>query len=93
MSFRQHNKDPDTAWRRKLRGELLATGLPDFIIDDDRRWNYVLLHDYDPESGWNPSWITKEQARDLLQLLRSHYEQSTALWLFDSLEKRYASQS
>jgi len=88
MSFRQGNKKPDVAWRRSVRLQLLATGLPDFVVDDERRWTYVLLHGDDLESGWSPGWISKEQATELLRLLRSHYEPSGALWLFDSLEKR-----
>jgi len=67
---------------------LLAAGLPDFVVDDERRWNYVLLHGDDLESGWSPSWITKEQAGDLLRLIGSHYENRSGLDLFPTLEKR-----
>jgi hypothetical protein len=88
MAFRQHNKNPDTTWRRTSRAELLATGLPDFLVDDERRWTYVLLHGDDLESGWSPSWITKDQAADLLRLLHSHYENRVGLELFTTLEKR-----
>ena len=88
MSFRQHNKNPDTAWRRSFRQELLAAGLPDFVVDDERRWIYVLLHGDDLESGWSPDWITKKQAADLLRLLQSHYENRVGLDLFVTLEKR-----
>jgi hypothetical protein len=88
MSFRQNNKKPDLAWRKSVRLQLLATGLPDLVVSDERRWTYVLLHGDDLESGWSPAWITKDQAADLLRLLESHYEQSSALWLFESLKKR-----
>jgi hypothetical protein len=88
MSFRQHNKNPDTAWRRSSRTALLAAGLPDFLIDDERRWAYVLLHGDDLDSGWSPAWITKEQAADFLRLLSSHYENRVGLDLFTTLEKR-----
>ncbi|OAI56036.1 hypothetical protein AYO49_04905 [Verrucomicrobiaceae bacterium SCGC AG-212-N21] len=89
MSFRQRNKSPDTAWRRTRRPELLAAGLPDFVIDDERRWTYVLLHgDDELESGWSPAWIAPEQAAALLRLLQSHYEESVGLELFRALEKR-----
>ena len=88
MTFRQHNKNTDTAWRTRSRPLLLAAGLPDFLIDDERRWTYVLLHGNDLESGWSPSWITKEQATDLLHLLCSHYEKWVGFNLFVTLEKR-----
>lgn len=88
MSFRQHNKNPDTAWRKSSRQELLATGLPDFVVDDERRWTYVLLHGDDLESGWSPEWITKGQAADLLSLLQLRYENRTGLDLFTTLKKR-----
>ena len=88
MSFRQQNKNPDTVWRRSFCQKLLAAGLPDFIIDDERRWSHLLLHGYDLESSWSPAEITKTQAVDLLGLLESHYKRSSGLWLFDSLDKR-----
>ena len=88
MPFRQHNKNPDAAWRRHYRSELLAAGLPDFVIDDEKRWNYMLLHGDDFASGWSPAWITKEQAAELLRLLGSHYENRIGLDLFATLEKK-----
>ena len=89
MSFRQNNKNSDAAWRRSSRPKLLAAGLPDFVIDDERRWSYVLLHgDDELESGWSPAWLTKEQAVDLLRLLHSHFESRIGVDLFATLEKR-----
>ncbi len=89
MSFRQHNKNPDITWRRTRRAELLAAGVPDFLIDDERRWTYIILHgDDELESGWSPSWITREQAVSLLRLLESHYESKVGLELFRILEKK-----
>jgi hypothetical protein len=89
MAFQQKNKNTDTSWRRAHRVELLAAGMPDFLIDDERRWNYVLLHgDDELESGWSPLWITKEQAADMLRLLQAHFANRVGLDLFVSLEKR-----
>ena len=88
MSFRQHNKHPDTTWRRSSRAELLAAGLPDLVIDDERRWNYMLLHGYDHESGWSPEWISEPQAAALLRLLQSHYKNRVGMDLFTALEER-----
>jgi len=89
MSFRQHNKDPNTAWRRDHRDALLKHGMPDSVVDDERRWTYVLLHGADEfESGWNPTWITKEQAQSLLTLLQSQYTNPVGLDLITALQRR-----
>jgi len=89
MSFRQHNKNSDTVWRKAHRADLLAAGMPDFLLDEERRWTYVLLHgDDELESGWNTSWITREQAAKILCLLQTHYQSRVGLDLFVTLEKR-----
>jgi hypothetical protein len=63
--------------------------MPDFLVDDERRWNYVLLHgDDELESGWSPSWITSEQAADMIRLLETHIASRAGLDLFVALEKR-----
>jgi hypothetical protein len=89
MSFRQHNKNPEAAWRKEHREELLRLGMPDFVLDDEPRWHYVLLHAADEfESRWDPSWITPEQAAGMLELLRSHYTNPVGLELLRELKKR-----
>ncbi len=88
MSFRQRNKSPENEWFVRSRTLLLETGLPVEVLDDDRRWNYVLSHGDDPESGWSPSWITQDRASDLLKVLGSHYKNPIGLYLFRELEKR-----
>jgi hypothetical protein len=90
MAFRQHNKNPETAWRKDHRDELLRNGLPASVIDDERRWTYVLLHGDDEfGSGWDPSWITREQAGRLLTLVRSQYTNPAGLDLIRALQKRH----
>jgi hypothetical protein len=89
MAFRQANKNSEASWLKKHRAQLLAAGVPDLLIDDRGRWNYVLLHgDDELESGWTPSWITPAQAAALLRLISSYYENDTGLDLFRALEKR-----
>jgi hypothetical protein len=90
MSFRQHNKRAEVLWRRKHREELLSVGLPEEIVDDERRWNYTLLHgDEYGWSEWNPFDITKEQAERLLRLLRSQpFWTGTSYSIYGELEKR-----
>ena len=59
------------------------------MLDDERRWDYVLLHGVDEfESGWDPSWISPEQAAGMFRLLRSHYANPIGLELFTALERR-----
>ena len=88
MSFRQHNKDPDLMWRKRMRSQLIAAGLPNSVVDDERRWNYVLLHGADEfQSGWSPQWITQKQAADLLALIGDRY-QSEGLDLIRELRNR-----
>lgn len=89
MSFRQSNKSAEAAWRKNHREALLAAGVPDFVVDDERRWTYVLLHgDDELESGWTPAGITKSQASELLRMLQQQYQSTIGLDLFAALEKR-----
>jgi hypothetical protein len=91
MAFQQHNKNPTTVWLNANRAKLLAAGIPDFLVDDERRWTYVLLHgDDELESGWSPAWITKQQAAELLALLQAHFKSRVGLDLFFAVEKRIA---
>ena len=72
-----------------MRQELMAAGLPDFVIDDDNKWNYVLLHgDDELESGWNLSWIDDVQAEKLLNILKAGFERTIGLDLITLLEQR-----
>jgi hypothetical protein len=80
LSFRQKNKSGENLWRNNHRQELLAAGLPEMVVDNERCWNYMILHGDDVyQSGWQPTMINKEQATQLLQLLRcqSFWEEST----------------
>jgi hypothetical protein len=89
MAFRQHNKAPQTEWRKKHRDELLRNGLPESVVDDERQWNYVLGHGADEfGTGWDTSWITRDQARRLLALLESHYTNPTGLDLIRALQTK-----
>ena len=36
MGFCQHNKNPETAWRKEHREQFLRAGMPDFVLDDER---------------------------------------------------------
>ena len=89
MSFKQHNKTCDKDWLKSHRLALIMLGIPEFILDNERSWNYVLLHGDDaPASGWNTSWITKSQATEILRLLDSYYQNKIGLGLFMELKKK-----
>jgi hypothetical protein len=93
MAFRQRNKDPEASWRKKQRDGLLRNGIPDFIVDDERRWNYVLLHGADDfQSGWDASRLRKDQATNLLSMLRQYYTDPGGFDLLRELEKRACSE-
>ena len=89
MAVRQKNKESRSTWLKDHREDLLQSGLPLLVIEDCRRWNYVLLHGYDAGiTRWDASWITKEQAERLLMLIRSEYPNPAGLSLIVDLEKR-----
>jgi hypothetical protein len=91
MGFRQHNKSPETVWRRKQRLELLSCGIPDSVVDDERRWTYVFLHAADEYgTGWDASKISKEKAARLLALLQEHYGEPPSSELIVVLKRRVA---
>jgi hypothetical protein len=90
LSYRRNRDVFQRAWRRKHRNELIAPGLLAELVDDDRRWNHVLLHgDDELVSGWTVSWISEAQARALLALLRQMIgEDNVGYDLLGVLEKR-----
>jgi len=93
MSFRQNNREPDKVWRKNCRAELLAEGVPDYLVDDERRWNYVLLHGYDHETGWDLDSISKPQAAALLNLISLHFNEQSGLSLFGELARHIKGES
>ncbi len=74
-------------WRMKMRNKLIAAGMADGIVDNDRKWNYVLCHgDDELDSGWNLSWINKLQAKALLKILKSRFGNNNYYGLIIMLE-------
>lgn len=73
------------------RGFLVRCGIPDEVVDSDRRWGYVLLHgDDELQTAWTPDWISTEQARDLLDFLDQEISDTTGYELVDVLRRRLA---
>src|SRR5262245_60790503 len=58
-----------TRWRRKHLYKL-QLWLPSLVLESDRRLGYVLLHAEDFKgTGWNPDWLTQDEALAFLSFL------------------------
>jgi len=91
MSFRRSSSDEpgSSRWRLKHRAELLGCGIPDSVLESDRTLTYVLLHgDDELGTGWNPSFLSREQAGQLLAFLRRELEEPTGYEIIRVLERR-----
>jgi hypothetical protein len=94
VTFRRSSDEGpgSSRWRRKHRAFLLRCGLPDAVVGSDRALVYVLLHGSDElGTGWDPSWISQEQAEALLRFLRQEIERPAGYELIAALERRLAS--
>ena len=70
---------------------MIRCGIPEEVADSDRRWCYVLLHgDDELETGWNPNWVSREQAMDLLDFLDRELPDVPGYDLVDALRRRLA---
>jgi hypothetical protein len=91
MSYRRSSSiDVESPrWRLKHRGFLAECGLPPEVVNSDRTWIYVLLHGGDElGTGWDPTWITNEQAEKLLRFLESEVESEVGFHLLGRLRQR-----
>ena len=90
MSYRRSNEAGvfSSRWRIAHRADLVRCGIPYDVTESDRRWTHALLHGFDPQSKWGSSSLSDQEARELLALLRSHFENSVGIWLAEDLLKR-----
>ncbi len=90
MSYRRENEVgvESSRWRLRHAAELVASGVPPGVADDDRRWIYVLLHGDDLATGWSVDWLRDEQARDLLTLLAPCFTSEVGYDLLSRLRAR-----
>lgn len=94
MTYRRSSDERpgSSRWRRKHREFLLRCGLPNTIVGSDKALIYVLLHGSDEfGTGWDPSWVSREQAEALLRFLRQEFESPAGYDLIAALERRLAS--
>ena len=72
MSFHRPNDAGSASqrWRISHRSLLSECGIPDAVANSDRAWAYLQLHgDDSPNTKWNVSWISPQQAARLLKQL------------------------
>jgi hypothetical protein len=78
-------------WRLAHRALLAECGIPDEVADSDGRWAYLLLHGSDgPGTGWRTSWVSPEQAAQLLDRLRIDLPSEVGYDLVPCLRRRAA---
>lgn len=62
-------KSPRHLWLKNNRPALTAAGIPFPLIENERTWNYIVLHGDDLQSGWSASMLSKTQASRVLGLI------------------------
>jgi hypothetical protein len=83
------NKSDEKIWLKKNIHSLIESGIPQEIVESQKKWNYVLLHgDDELGGGWNTEWISDNQAKALLDLLCQFYKNQIGLDLINILERR-----
>ena len=60
-------------WAADHREDLLAAGVPDWILTDELKWLRFLEEGYDHESGWSPRMLDLDKARNLHAFIRREY--------------------
>jgi len=93
MAFRRNDDESPGSprWRLKHRAELIRYGIPDAILASDGSLNYVLLHGDDAfGTGWDSSWLSRDEAKQLLAFLQLHFPSGTGYELIRILERRVA---
>ena len=89
MTFKQSNKSDLNKWRVEHLEQLQRAGMPQEIVVDNRRFWFVVQEGDDQlQTGWNPNWISADQAQKLLDLLSDALEDSTGWDLVLSLRRR-----
>ena|SRR5262245_40078370 len=78
-------------WRRKHLYSL-QLWLPAVVVESDRRLGYVLLHAEDTKgTGWEPDWLTQDEALAFLSLLERDFPDDPRGYdIFSALRKRAA---
>jgi hypothetical protein len=76
-------------WRLANRVKLKKCGVPGEVAESHRGWIYALLHGDDYlGTGWDVSWITDQQAKELLDLLLANFGDQSGYDLIRLLKRR-----
>jgi hypothetical protein len=78
-------------WLAEHRAALADCGVPSGIGTSQRRWSYAVMHAHDPETGWKVTWLSDQQARELLALLDPHFPSTIGVWLVEELRRHVES--
>ncbi|MCV6623869.1 MAG: hypothetical protein OIF51_19205 [Cellvibrionaceae bacterium] len=60
-------------WLKLNHMNLLKIGLPDEILSDRHRWNYLLDHGYDIDSGWDFEQLVIAETKVFLTLVGEQF--------------------
>lgn len=90
MSFRRtyDDKAESPRWWRQHRRALLDCGFPITLVDSDHLFHYALLHGDEPQTGWDVSQLSDQEAVRLFALLREILPNRAGYCLVDDLERR-----
>jgi hypothetical protein len=91
MAFRRSDDDSpgSSRWRLKHRAQLIRCGIPEAVLESDSSLAYVLLHGDDSYgTGWDTSWLSREESKELLAFLRLHFPIAVGYDLIRILEQR-----
>ena len=72
MGYRR-KRDEICVWRAKNSLALTKLGIPACIVQDQRRFLFAVQEGFDWQSEWKASWISDEQAPELLRLLEEAF--------------------
>ena len=89
MRYKASNKDPANRWRSKNQYRLERAGIPHDVVVDNHRFWFVVQEGIDLcESGWTVTWITNEQAAELLSVLVEFLGGDRSWDLIDHLHRK-----
>ena len=91
MGFKQNTREEFKIWRKDHAQKLVLCGIPEFIVNDNNLFWYVIQHgDYNFDGkSWHYKELSNKQAKDLLCLLIGIVGQNSDLDLVTNLEMKF----
>ena len=86
-------RDDQDQWRKHNAHRLIAAGLPVDVVENKRRFYFIVQEAWDPEwlpggTGWTLERIDDNQARALLALLLEGFKDPDCTGLIADLQRR-----